>query len=241
MPSDKIMSLINLIHPLHTNLADPSQRPVHMIREIITDPWISDLFSGHTPHVRSRLAPDPHDSDISFHHAQDEVLTPPSFDVRESDTYYFLEGEFPGLATKRDILIEWSGTRMLIVEATIQKTDVVAEWGLDGSSTDRVGAGAVVAAPPLETEIPEAHVGLRHDGEELHGRPARHGRQARLKTLLNERHTGALYRSFTFPKEVNMDGLKARLSHGLLKILVPKAHVDEKSPKEERRRVHIED
>lgn len=42
------------------------------------------------------------------------------------------------------------------------------------------------------------------------------------RRLLNERHLGDFIRSFTFPMEVNSDGMKANLSDGLLRIIVPK-------------------
>ena len=45
-----------------------------------------------------------------------------------------------------------------------------------------------------------------------------------FRVWLNERHTGALQRRrFTFPHVVDPETVKARLSRGLLKILVPKA------------------
>ena len=42
------------------------------------------------------------------------------------------------------------------------------------------------------------------------------------RRLLNERHLGEFMRSFTFPMEVDSDGVKANLSNGLLRIVVPK-------------------
>jgi HSP20 family molecular chaperone IbpA len=42
------------------------------------------------------------------------------------------------------------------------------------------------------------------------------------RRLLNERHLGEFMRSFTFPMEVDSDGMKANLSNGLLRIVVPK-------------------
>ena len=42
------------------------------------------------------------------------------------------------------------------------------------------------------------------------------------RRLLNERHIGEFMRSFTFPMEVDSDGMKANLSNGLLRIVVPK-------------------
>lgn len=40
--------------------------------------------------------------------------------------------------------------------------------------------------------------------------------------MLRERRLGAFQRSFTFPDEVDADGMKATLKDGILRILVPK-------------------
>jgi len=42
------------------------------------------------------------------------------------------------------------------------------------------------------------------------------------RRLLHERHIGEFMRSFTFPMEVDSDCMKANLSNGLLRIVVPK-------------------
>lgn len=54
-----------------------------------------------------------------------------------------------------------------------------------------------------------------------------------VRTLVLERHLGRLGRSFTFPKAVDFDGLKAKLRDGLLRIMVPKAEEHEQ-PKRQR-------
>ena len=47
------------------------------------------------------------------------------------------------------------------------------------------------------------------------------------KRLLKERHIGEFMRSFTFPMEVDSDGMKANLIDGLLRIVVPKKAASE--------------
>ena len=42
------------------------------------------------------------------------------------------------------------------------------------------------------------------------------------RRLLNERQIGDCQRSFTFPTEVDSDGMEASLTNGLLRIVVPK-------------------
>jgi HSP20 family molecular chaperone IbpA len=58
-----------------------------------------------------------------------------------------------------------------------------------------------------------------HQGRfEKHGRP---------RVWLSERHTGEFTRSFTFPSRIEADGLRARLSDGLLRVVVPKGREEE--------------
>jgi HSP20 family molecular chaperone IbpA len=42
------------------------------------------------------------------------------------------------------------------------------------------------------------------------------------RPLLRERQIGECQRSFTFPTEVDADGMKASLANGLLRIVIPK-------------------
>jgi HSP20 family molecular chaperone IbpA len=87
-------------------------RPVHM------------TFTGPHPSLRSILhtIENPYYSKSS-HHDHENVLYP-SFDVRETDSTVFLEGEFPGAARKEDITIEKLGPRTLFVESKVTHFDV---------------------------------------------------------------------------------------------------------------------
>jgi len=148
-------------------------------------------------------------------------MTAPNFDVRESANYYFLEGEFPGIGSKSDIHIEWVGHRTLVVEARVAKLDEEAEWsishGRSDNKSDKEGSGVAT----------ENGYGFGHE---------RKGKE--LRELLHDRHRGKLQRSFTFPYKVDAENLKARLSNGLLKMLVTKSTPEEGEP---RKRIEIED
>jgi len=49
------------------------------------------------------------------------------------------------------------------------------------------------------------------------------------RVLLHERYVGPFQRSFTFPDEVDADGMRASLKDGLLRIVVPKKEATVKS------------
>jgi HSP20 family molecular chaperone IbpA len=56
------------------------------------------------------------------------------------------------------------------------------------------------------------------------------------RRILSERRLGGFERSFTFPMEVNPDGMKASLTNGLLRIVVPK----KKDAVSESRRIRVQ-
>lgn len=172
---------------------------------------------------------DPH---YNSHHVHEDVFSP-CFDVRESDTAFFLEGEFPGVVRKEDITIEKLGTRTLLVEANVTRFNVEAEWG----------QSAVV---PLKTAQDEKLAQQQSRGtsyEEPTGEPGEErtnrqkGKEDGLHVKLGERHAGYLQRSFTFPCAVDIDALKARLRSGLLVLMVPKM----RDAKNDSKKIDIED
>lgn len=92
-----------VIHPVHVTLTGPH----HGIRSLVR--LIED------PYYRGNL------------HYRDNAISP-SFDVRESDNVFFLEGEFPGVADKKDIMIERLGSRTLQIRSSVARFDLRAEW-----------------------------------------------------------------------------------------------------------------
>ena len=209
---DKIMTLQNIVHPLHTNLSDGPNGPMHIIGQLINDPW----YTNHALRLRS-----------SSHHDSHGEPTAPDFDVCESDNYYFLEGELAGIASKDDLKIEWIGRRTLLIEATVNKVDEEVEWGVHLQSHPR--AVDIEGTEAGNSGERESH--SKHQSEKrIHGKA--------LRVWMNERRTGDLRKSFTFPCDVNADHMRARLTNGLVKILVPKLKAEEAEPP---RRVHIEE
>jgi len=212
---DSGFSFSNLVHPQHINLSDGKTRPMHSIHtigQLISDPWytIDELKRRHNANVPSH----------GGHHQGEDLMFAPNFDVRESANYYFLEGEFPGIANKSDIHIEWVGHQTLVIEAKVAPLDEEAEWAIShGVANDT----STKEEPKVTSE---------------NGDRSRHEKKGKeLRTLLRGRHLGELHRSFSFPHGVQEETLKARLSSGLLKILVAKVG----SEGEQRRRIEIED
>jgi HSP20 family molecular chaperone IbpA len=217
---NSLLTLQNLVHPVHTTIGDSpsssnrSSGPLHIIGQLINDPWYT------SDELRRRFRHGVHDDSREDTHA-----VAPDFDARESADYYFLEGEFPGVSDKADVRIEWVGRRTLLVEADVRKVNEEEEWDIDLSP-----------ASTYHTERADVEAG--RSGEDEKGSNRRKSRSEGVRFWLNERHTGVLQRSFTFPDDVDRDKMRARLRDGLVKILVPKVRGEERV---ESRRVIIED
>jgi HSP20 family protein len=206
-------------------------RPVHIT---LTEPH---------PGLRSivRTIEDPYFYNHPHHHH--EGVFSPSFDVRESDSAFFLEGEFPGLERKEDIMIEKLGPRTLLVESKMARFNLNAEWGqpalapLDAIQNEKAEQqhSHMRANPGMARERGQ-------EGEDRHSNPWSEQQGVKrnadgLHVILEERHVGYLQRSFTFPSPVDIDALKARLRCGLLVMMVPKA----RDGKHDSKRIDIED
>jgi HSP20 family molecular chaperone IbpA len=57
-------------------------------------------------------------SEVDGAHIHSSVNSP-RFNVSETETSYLLDGEFPGLADKRAISVEWTNNQVLIIRGTI--------------------------------------------------------------------------------------------------------------------------
>jgi HSP20 family molecular chaperone IbpA len=211
-------------------------RPVHM------------TLTGPHPSLRSifHTIEDPYYNRCS-RHDHEKVLSP-SFDVRETDSAVFLEGEFPGVARKEDITIEKLGPRTLLVESKVTHFDVEAEWGQsalvhlgtieDGKQEEKqhhVTLNKGVTREPDKRTAKEQNPLLAEEKEEK-GK-VKEGEGGNLHFMLAGRHVGDLQRAFTFPCAVDIEALKARFRCGLLVIMVPKI-TDGKS---DSNKINIED
>jgi len=136
----------------------------------------------------------------------------PAFNVTETETAFLLDGEIPGVFSKKQITVEWLQNQVLIIRGAFppSDTETMKDPFKEGLHND-------LAAPKQHEETPLPP----HETAELQailGKP-----EVKLpRRLLSERQIGEFMRSFTFPTEVDSDGMEANLSNGLLRIVVPK-------------------
>lgn len=214
-----------LSHPVHTNIFEPTQG-IRLLNNLVDDPW-------YTTHINRK-------------YKNREGIITPDFDVIESPKCYFLEGNFAGVGNKDDIKIEWVGNRTLVIEADVEREDLELVWGIQLGEDEAELKDEVKSDEPDHLWEEKNGVGLKKKKASPKEKPtATTGKEPEEKkvhhcrTWLSERHLGPMQRSFTFPRDIAADGLRAKLRNGILMIMVPKVAVDEKD--ESRKRIVIED
>lgn len=145
----------------------------------------------------------------------------PVFDLRETPTAYFLEGEFPGISGRSAIKLQWLNGRTLRVEGNVDKLDLGDEWESKGDVVKGEQSGGDEMSPSrqvVSAEVPIMPINgsvAKREGNAL-------GSGNSTLGWLNERRDGLYTRSFHFPAAVEAGSTQARLVQGLLRIKIPK-------------------
>jgi HSP20 family molecular chaperone IbpA len=144
-----------------------------------------------------------------------DYVTSPKADLRETTNMYYLEVELPGIGGPRDIEIHWLDESTLQIKATIHKTNLEAVWCDDKPQQQAIQAGGTDNKVDEMISSKENILGQRR------GRQGSHVAST-MKFWLNERRTGVFMRNVCFAVAVDIDSVQARLSEGLLMIMVLK-------------------
>ncbi|KAH6645638.1 HSP20-like chaperone [Truncatella angustata] len=163
---------------------------------------VSQTFpEAHWPleHTRHKIGQAFHE----FVHPYEVHIYSPHTDIRETAKNYYVDIEFPGLADKKDILLKWTSSRTLIVEARIKRPEINEEGvaQLEDSQTDTA------------SKEPQQKDHLIH-------------------YLIRERGLGAFARAFSFNVDVQHDKFDATLKYGLLRLILAKPENEQNEPKE---------
>jgi HSP20 family protein len=140
----------------------------------------------------------------------------PNFDVHETKDSYVLEGEVPGVSDKKNISIEFTDDKTLVVQGRVEKT-------LEGWRDEKGKQKEIEPASSEEQKkIEGAADQVAKEKVEGKGEMGKKKEKAGPKVWISERSTGEFSRSFRFPTDVDVEGVKASLEHGILKVVVPK-------------------
>lgn len=123
----------------------------------------------------------------------------PSFDVRETENSYHLDGELPGIAQK-DIDIEFADPQTLVVKGRVER-----EYHTEPKADSEGDHQATV------------------EDEDSANKQVEKTTQPQFRYWAHERSIGEFQRTFNFPSRVDQDVVKASLKNGILSVVVPKA------------------
>lgn len=138
----------------------------------------------------------------------------PNFDVHETAEAYILEGELPGLEDKKNVTLEFTDDKTLMVSGRIERS-----WS-SGTPPSKAVEGA---AEQKKIGGGEENAKDQSDGaEKKEENKKEQQKKSDVKYWVSERSVGEFSRSFSFPGNVDIDKVKASLEHGVLKIVVPK-------------------
>lgn len=166
----------------------------------------------------------------------------PKFDIRETEATYELHGELPGI-NKSDVHIEFTDPQTLVVRGRIERS-YTSGTPPAGSIEGVQSGGAITEAGEHSNNQPhkvtvedekaeEASTvakkeSTNNDNNSRQQVSKRGGSEIKSKApfeklWLQERSIGEFSRTFNFPSRVDHDGVSAKLEHGILNLVVPKA------------------
>ncbi|KAK9468385.1 HSP20-like chaperone [Lipomyces arxii] len=128
----------------------------------------------------------------------------PSFDVKETEKEFVLQGELPGVESK-NLNIEFLDPQTLSVKGVIEKSH-------EYNQPTETKAAEVAQADTLSEAATMTEV-AKSDKDTTVGKPT---------YWASERVYGEFSRSFRFPTRVDPDNVSASLKNGILNVTIPK-------------------
>jgi HSP20 family molecular chaperone IbpA len=150
----------------------------------------------------------------------------PKFDVKETREAYELHGELPGIEQK-DITLEWQDSNTISIKGRTEHTReegtrpaVLVEDQTEQQKLTQ-GKGSDNRKTRIEDETTE--FGGAHDATQAELAVTDMQKSDGPTYWVSERSVGEFARTFSFPKQVDQDKVKASLKNGILSVIVPKA------------------
>jgi HSP20 family protein len=165
----------------------------------------------------------------------------PHFDAYETAESYIVEGNLPGLADKKNLDIEFSDDRTLLIRGRIERlalptsTSTPASLAIEEKTPEeetkekRRSLNATVEDTDDEEDFAvvkrtDSSSSLASEGKKAEKKETveEKKQEPATKTLLSERVFGSFQRTFAFPAAVDLDKVSASLEHGVLRVTVAK-------------------
>ena len=156
----------------------------------------------------------------SLHDDSPPIYNKPRADVRETAEKYYIDVEVPGLESKEKLVLKWTNTRLLLIEATIDRPPI--EPPSKEAEKSEAPAAAVSAAPDTVSQpVAEADPAAESEATETK-KSTEEKKEIPVHLTVHERRVGKFLRTFSFPVGVDHHSVLAQLQHGLLRLIVNK-------------------
>jgi HSP20 family protein len=151
----------------------------------------------------------------------------PDSDLYETTSAFFLQCELPGTSGRGALKMHWLDGRTLQIQGDTGKTDLKAEWDIETS--DRRPSEQAVDVEHVDnnkfdkrTSSDKVQAVQEREQGQSSGTRTSPEQTMVVRSWLKERRTGVFVRTFYLPSAVDTNGIRARLSQGLLEIVIPK-------------------
>lgn len=166
----------------------------------------------------------------------------PKFDIRETEAAYELHGELPGI-DRSNVHIEFTDPQTLVIRGRVERS-YSSGTPSAGSIEGAQNSGAITEGGEHHTQPHKVTVedekaeeagavakkeSANNDNNDNNKKQQQQvSKQNKVKApfekiWLQERSIGEFSRTFSFPSRVDHDGVTAKLEHGILNLVVPKA------------------
>jgi HSP20 family molecular chaperone IbpA len=150
----------------------------------------------------------------------------PKFDVKETKQAYELHGELPGIEQK-DIALEWQDSNTISIKGRTEHTreEGTRPTGLvdDQNEQQKLSQNEAKGYHEATVEDESTTSGVDPDATPAETAVAETPKSDGSKYWVSERSVGEFARTFSFPKQVDQENVKASLKNGIISIIVPKA------------------
>ncbi|KAI9764031.1 MAG: hypothetical protein M1840_008907 [Geoglossum simile] len=147
----------------------------------------------------------------------------PRFDVRENDESYELHGELPGIK-QSDVNIEVSDPHTIAISGRTERSFGTGMPPV--GMAERGSEGAKITEKAYEKDPEKGHEKGHEPGQATDTTASgkgEAGKEGGSKYWVSERSIGEFHRSFSFPRRIEQNGVKAKLKDGILNITAPKS------------------
>lgn len=200
-------------------MASPYYPYYYFPRELDHDTHLSNTFPEHhwpLEHTRQAITK-------GLHGLVKDSTPQPRADVRETLKNYYIDVELAGVQDKSQITLKWMNLRTLYLEVLKRERKITESEGIDTALSSQPSAA--------KTDIKEANGSAAKDEKTTAEKAEAEKKSATelvIHTLVKERDIGNVKRAFTFPVDVDVEGMVAKLHHGVLEITLGKANPEVK-------------